>query len=194
MGTPKFLLRGNARKRRKIRAMKTFFISILAIFISAAAFAESENSAQKTAAGTPKKTATLSENPVGEALKKAKFLAGKPKTDAKFYIFLYSASWCPPCRREMPNIAAIYESKILKNPDVELVHFSHDRDEAAAKTWAKNEKVKFAVVVPGDKTEIPGKTSPKGIPFMQILNADGTEITSGHGSKILQFEEFLPKK
>ena len=37
---------------------------------------------------------TQSENQVGKALKKLKTFNGKPNTNAKFYIYLQSASWC----------------------------------------------------------------------------------------------------
>ncbi len=134
------------------------------------------------------------DNTVGPALLKAKYLQGKPKQTAKYYIFLYSASWCGPCRQEMPKISELYTKEISKSPDVELVHFSYDQKPDSAKAWAKQEKVKFPVVMPGDHTAVPGRKNPQGIPFMQIVKADGTEITSGHGSQVLRYKEYIKGK
>ena len=45
-------------------------------------------------------------NVVAEKLQGCKFLVnGQVKQKAKVYLCLFSASWCPPCRAEMPRIA-----------------------------------------------------------------------------------------
>ena len=37
-------------------------------------------------------------SPVGKALEKADYLTkDRPNTKARYYLFLYSASWCGPC-------------------------------------------------------------------------------------------------
>jgi thiol-disulfide isomerase/thioredoxin len=45
---------------------------------------------------------------------------------------MFSASWCPPCRKLSPRLAEIY-AECLKNPDtpLEVVYVSIDRDEAS---------------------------------------------------------------
>ena len=49
-------------------------------------------------------------NVVAQKLRKCDFLLNRNfKKDAKFYLCLFSASWCPPCRAEMPEIQEIYE-------------------------------------------------------------------------------------
>ncbi len=189
---------------------KTAITLVATIAFASSLFAGTSSHKNSTFAGTEHQSASLgvsasksaakakaadSKNAVAAALGDVKFLVnGKPKTTAKYYIFLYSASWCGPCQAEMPKISALYTKEISKNPKVELIHFSADRAEAPAKEWAKKEKVKFPVVVPGDTTAVPGKTRPSGIPFMQIVRADGTEITSGHGSKVLEYKKYISEK
>ena len=60
-------------------------------------------------------------------------------------IFLnFWASWCPPCRAEMPTIQNLYE--ILKNKnDVVFVLVSLDDDVSKAKSFIKNEGFTFPV-------------------------------------------------
>ena len=75
------------------------------------------------------------------------FLLNKDfKKNAKYYLCLFSASWCPPCRAEMPRIAKIYAESLKDDPNVELIHFSRDREENKALAWAKEHDVKFPVV------------------------------------------------
>lgn len=70
-------------------------------------------------------------SPVGKALEKADYLTkDRPNTKARYYLFLYSASWCGPCRREMPHVVRTYR-KIRQSDDVELVLFSADKTEEA---------------------------------------------------------------
>ena len=56
-------------------------------------------------------------SPVGKALEKADYLTkDRPNTKARYYLFLYSASWCGPCRREMPHVVRTYR-KIRQSDD-----------------------------------------------------------------------------
>lgn len=172
--------------------MLTFVMKIIKLILASAMVVLAT-----TVFAAPEKTSTFeaSENAVGAALQEAKYLMnGKAKPDAKYYIFLYSASWCPPCRKEMPEISKIYKKKISKDPKVELVHFSRDTDQNAAKSWAKKEKVKFPVISPENKVKIPGNQGPGGIPHMRLVKADGTLIKSGHGALVKDYESFIPKE
>ena len=81
-------------------------------------------------------------NVVAQKLRKCDFLLNKKfKRDAKFYLCLFSASWCPPCRREMPRIAKTYAETLKDDPDIELIHFSRDQNDGKAKDWAKEHDV-----------------------------------------------------
>ena len=118
-------------------------------------------------------------NVVAEKLQGCKFLVnGQVKQKAKVYLCLFSASWCPPCRAEMPRIAKTYAETLKDDPDIELVHFSCDRDEGKALSWAMEHDVKFPVVKPKGGNPLDLHTS--GIPHLFIVRDDGTLLEEWH--------------
>ncbi len=128
-------------------------------------------------------------NVVAQKLRECDFLLNRRfKRNAKIYLCLFSASWCPPCRAEMPRIAKTYAETLKSDPDIELIHFSRDRDEKTAKAWAKEHNVKFPVVKPNGRN--PLDLYANGIPRLFILKADGTLLTEGHPMRLFN-EEIL---
>lgn len=122
---------------------------------------------------------------VGKALEKATYLTEtKPATDAKFYIFLESASWCGPCKAVMPKIVEQYPQ--MKEAGVELILVANEPLESAKK-YLESYKAEFAGVMPTELGEIPGRVDVHGIPNMCMVDADGKTITSGHGRMVLQW-------
>ena len=120
---------------------------------------------------------------VAQKLKTCQFLVnGQYKQNAKYYICLCSASWCGPCRQEMPRIAKIYAETLKANPKIELIHFSYDSSTKRALAWAKENNVKFPVVKP--KGGNPLKLKARGIPHMFIVRADGTVLKKGHPMEV----------
>ena len=101
---------------------------------------------------------------------------------AKVYLCLFSASWCPPCRAEMPRIAKTYAETLKADPDIELIHFSCDRDEGKAMAWAKEHDVQFLVVKPKGGNPLDLRT--RGIPHLFIVKADGSLVEEGHPMKL----------
>lgn len=82
--------------------------------------------------------------PEGETKKLSDFVK-----EGKLTIIDFWASWCAPCRAEMPNMVKIYED--FRNDGVEIVGISLDKDEAAWKkgiqdmnmTWPQLSDLKF---------------------------------------------------
>ena len=132
-------------------------------------------------------------NVVAQKLRKCDFLLNKEfKKNAKFYLCLFSASWCPPCRAEMPRIAKTYAETLKGDPDIELIHFSRDQNDGKAKDWAKEHDVKFPVVKP--KGGNPLDLHSNGIPHLFIVKADGTLVEEGHPMRIFNEEKFRELK
>ena len=111
-----------------------------------------------------------------------------PKASAKYYLILFSASWCGPCRAEMPQIVKEYNRKIKNNPDLELIHKSADNKLEEALDWAKQEKIPFPTVLPGSECNalVLGLSQSRGIPSLMVLTADGEKIIEGHPSLLLK--------
>ena len=132
-------------------------------------------------------------NVVAEKLQGCKFLVnGQVKQKAKVYLCLFSVSWCPPCRAEMPRIAKTYAETLKDDPDIELVHFSRDREESKALAWAKEHDVKFPVVKP--KGGNPLDLHCNGIPHLFIVRDDGTLVEEGHPMRLFTEEKLRALK
>lgn len=119
---------------------------------------------------------------VGDALKQIKTISGKPDTSAICYVYLDSASWCGPCRAEMPKI--VKEYKKMKKKGIEIILCSADKTEKDAKNYVKNFKIKFPVIM-GSNAKLPGYQRAGGIPHATFVDAKGNKLESGHGSIIV---------
>ena len=120
---------------------------------------------------------------VAQTLQSCDFLLNKDfKKNAKYYLCLFSASWCPPCRAEMPRIARTYAETLKDDPNIELIHFSRDQNDEKALAWAKEYDVKFPVVKPNGGN--PLDLHSRGIPHLFIVKADGTLVEEGHPMKL----------
>ena len=133
------------------------------------------------------------ETSVAKKLGQCDFLLNKDfKKNAKVYLCLFSASWCGPCRAEMPRIARTYADTLKADPDIELIHFSCDRDDTKAMAWAKEHDVKFPVVKP--KGGNPLNLHARGIPHLFIVKADGTVLEEGHPASLFKEEKLRALK
>ena len=110
------------------------------------------------------------------------FTEAKPNLNAKYYIFLQSASWCGPCNAEMPEVVKAYE-EMKASGKVELILLSHDDNPTAGKGFLTKYKATFPGTM-NNGASVPQLPPAKGIPNATIMKADGTVIESGHGSII----------
>lgn len=132
-------------------------------------------------AGT-EENATAEESVVGALLKKNTYFNNpEPNFNARYFIFLKSASWCGPCNMEMPSVAKAYE-QMKASGKVELILLSHDRVEADAKGFLEKYGAKFPALMKG--ATLPEIPEGKGIPHATIMKSDGTVIEEGHGAII----------
>ncbi len=130
---------------------------------------------------------------VAQTLQGCDFLLNKDfKKNAKYYLCLFSASWCGPCRAEMPRIAKTYAESLKDDPDIELIHFSRDHNDEKALAWAKEHDIKFPVVKPNVCNPLGLNT--RGIPHLFIVKADGTLVEDGHPMKLFTDEKLRELK
>ncbi len=161
----------------------------LAVLMSPAVLAD----APAATSGTP---ALVSEsNVTGATLAKLPLVNGiKPNTNARYYFFVSSASWCGPCRAVMPHIVKEYEN-IKATGDIEVVLVSFDRSWDAAKKYADHYKMPFAMVMLQDVKEqhLKGFPDVHGIPHAVLITAEGRMLGQGHGSLMLHWKEAIEK-
>jgi thiol-disulfide isomerase/thioredoxin len=118
-------------------------------------------------------------------------LEGKPFNLADFkgkkvFVNLW-ASWCPPCRAEIPSIEKLY-SKVDKSKAV-FVMLSLDNDfETAVKFAAKN-KMATPVYYPAEN--LPALFNVQGIPATFIFDEKGNLINRIEGGDDYDTEKYL---
>lgn len=145
--------------------------------------------AQATAVGQKFTDFTMT-TPDGKPMKLSDY-AGK----GKVVLVDFWASWCPPCRREMPNIVKAYEQ--YKDKGFEIVGVSLDRD---AKAWKQSlEKMNMTWPQMSDlkywNSEGAQLYVVRSIPHTVLIDGDGTIIARGlHGEGLMtKIAEVLKK-
>lgn len=89
----------------------------------------------------------------------------------KLFVNLW-ASWCPPCRREMPSIEKLFQS--VDTSKVAFVMLSLDDNFDKAKKFIKNQKLKLPIYYPTEN--LPELFNVQGIPATFIFNEKGELI------------------
>lgn len=110
-------------------------------------------------------------NPLGDTIQVAD-LKGK-------VVFInFWATWCGPCRAEMPSINVLYD-KFKDNPNIVflIVEIEGDKEKAAA--FVKNEKLTLPISYPN--SDIPKEWLSESIPSTVILDKNGNLATRHEG-------------
>lgn len=96
------------------------------------------------------------------------------------------ASWCPPCRAEMPGIEALYQ-KVDKSK-VAFVMLSLDEDPGKARAFLQRQGFTFPVYFPTGP--LPAAFASDAIPSTVILGPDGQVATRHDGMAEYDTPEF----
>jgi thiol-disulfide isomerase/thioredoxin len=90
----------------------------------------------------------------------------------KYTILDFWASWCAPCRKEIPNLKKLYE---IYNPKgLAIVSISIDKEDPKWKKALDEEKLPWMNVL--DKEDVADKYGVKAIPAMFIVDKKGKVI------------------
>ena len=130
-------------------------------------------------------------SPMAQAIEKTSFLSGnKPSTEAKYYMFLASASWCGPCRMVTPRLVQEYPN-MMANKDVEVILLSCDSTPEKAREYLAHYNAPFAAVMYGspEAAALPGcPTDIHGIPHIVVVDAAGKMLYRGHGLRFADWK------
>lgn len=107
------------------------------------------------------------------------------KLNAKYFILYFSASWCPPCRRNAPHSVEAYNKVVKDNPDVEVIMCNMDQNMEAARKWAAENNMPWPILLKEDLTEMAKKVAPRGIPTMVLMDKDGKALQSSQNMEQL---------
>lgn len=94
----------------------------------------------------------------------------------KVFVNLW-ATWCPPCRVEMPSIEKLYRK--VDKEKVVFVMLSLDQNFDLAKRFVKTNKLQLPVYYPAEN--LPELFNTEGIPATFIFNEKGELIKSNEG-------------
>jgi thiol-disulfide isomerase/thioredoxin len=104
------------------------------------------------------------------------------------------ATWCGPCRKEMPHVKQLYNE--LQDKDFEVVGVSLDQDMEALVTYINENQITWANIA-GDKAqEAAQKYGVRGIPTMMVIDAEGNIAGVSHnvGQLKAKIKELLEKE
>ena len=94
----------------------------------------------------------------------SKSLSGKP------LVMTFWASWCEPCKKELPALSEMYRDK--SGEGLEVIGINVDEDPAAARRYLKNNPLPFKVVMDSDKS-IMNRFQTRGVPTTFWVTTDG---------------------
>lgn len=96
----------------------------------------------------------------------------------KVVLINYWASWCPPCRAEMPSFLKLYQ-KFKQNPSVVFLFVSEDEDRQQAVDYFKNNNLDLPLYfqTSAGLNELTAST----LPTTYILNKEGKPVFGKSG-------------
>ena len=112
-----------------------------------------------------------------------KDLAGEPLSIAKFkgkvVLVDFWATWCGPCREELPNVLAVYNKYHAKG--FEIIGISLDQDENALRSFIKEKGVVWPLYFDGKgwDSKLGQKYGINSIPMTFLLDQEGKIVAKG---------------
>jgi len=88
------------------------------------------------------------------------------------------ATWCGPCRREMPTLQKTYE--LHKDAGLEVVGISLDQDQEALAEYLAEQNIVWSTVVGEEAQSLASKYGVRGIPTMMLVDSEGNITAVAH--------------
>ncbi len=88
------------------------------------------------------------------------------------------ATWCPPCREEMPSMVRLYN--FMRTRGVEILAVSEDNDREALKAFVEKYQVTFPVL-PDENKRIYNLYRATGVPETHLIDRSGVLRSSTIG-------------
>lgn len=96
------------------------------------------------------------------------------------------ATWCPPCRQEIPSMVRLYQA--MKGQPFEILAVSEDRDVEAVRRFVAQYQIPFPVLMDPDK-EVYRLYRATGVPETHLIDPQGRI----QGSQIGPFDWEAPE-
>lgn len=168
--------------------MKRYLIVLSAIFLTMAFLISCSSSDQKTSndSTTPAAKTQTSAGPV------AKFMAldieGNFHTSEQYkgkpLILNFWGTWCPPCRRELPDLKKIYTE--YKSQGLEIIGLAVNDTPEKVKKFAEQSGLDWVMLIANRESAIAYQIG-TGIPVTIFLDKEGNEISRAIGARDYNF-------
>ena len=96
----------------------------------------------------------------------------------KVVLLNFWATWCPPCRAEMPALNKLYREK--KNRGLEIIAVSTDRSVSSVKDFLEKHKVDFPILFDEDRTAVK-LYRVFSMPTTFLIDRNGTVVEKFYG-------------
>ena len=106
----------------------------------------------------------------------------------KVVLLNFWATWCPPCKEEIPSIEAL--SKAMKGKSFEVFAVSLGEDTKTVQSFVSDQKIGYPVYLDPRNT-LAGNYASQGIPTTYILDKEGKFIAGMVGSYDYSDPEFI---
>ena len=100
------------------------------------------------------------------------------------------ATWCAPCKEEMPSLDRLQKNKNLNNLKIFPINIGQDNFEKSLKFF-KNLKIKNLKIFFDTPVTLAKKLQLRGIPTSILINKDGFEFARIIGSIDFDDENFI---
>ena len=107
----------------------------------------------------------------------------------KLLVLNFWATWCAPCREEMPSLDLL-QSKNIKNLKIFPINIGQE-DILKSKIFFKELKIKNLNIYIDPKINLPKKFLIRGIPTTILINKEGKEFARIVGSIDFSDEKFI---
>lgn len=98
----------------------------------------------------------------------------------KKVVLSFWASWCGPCRMELPVLANFYKKYHRADSNFEILAVSVDEDRNEAEAYARKEKLPFPVLL-DPHSQVADAYSVDGIPTVYVIDTNGKILSGNSG-------------
>ena len=122
-------------------------------------------------------------NNKGEIIKLSKFRN-------KLVVLNFWATWCAPCREEMPSLDQLASNKNFKNISVIPINIGRE-SQSKSEIFFKEINILNLNIYYDSSTELPNKLSLRGVPTTILVNKNGEEFARILGAVDFKNKELI---